>query len=188
MRRIVFFVFMSSFCATSLFSQTNDSTSFYNSIHYKGSAQIEIDEQTYHCQFNFVNVIDSFFYIQLNMGPLEAGRVLATPSSILLINKLQKNYYEGDYSFFYHLIDLDIDFYALQAIFNGIPVSVSEDITLSYSGKSIFDDPAFFNKLTCKNDDFVLKLEIKKITFHDVPKVSATVPKNYLRLSFCNEE
>jgi len=165
-------------------AQTTDSTYSYYSIHYKGLTEVDINGQTYNCQYNLVNVIDSLLYIQLNMGPVEVGRALITPDKILFINKLQKKYYEGDYSFFQHLIDLEIDFYAIQAIFNGFPITVPEDIELSYQGKSVFGDYSFFNFLTCESEGYALKLEVKKVTFNDAPKVSAAIPKNHSAINF----
>jgi hypothetical protein len=183
-RNLFLSIFFCFFCFSLSFAQTTDSILSYHSIHYRGSAEIEINEQTFTCQYNFVNVIDSFLYIQLNIGPIEAGRALITPNTVLYINKLQKNYYEGDYSFFQHLLDLDIDFYAIQAIFNGFPVYVSEEIELSYQGKSVFDEYTFFNTLTCEYENLSVRLDVKKVTFNDVPKVGATVSKNFTVISF----
>jgi len=182
-RNIFLITFVITSFVTPLFAQT-DSAATYHSIHYRGSAEIELNEQMFNCQYNFVNVIDSFLYIQLNVGPVEAGRVLLTPDKILYINKLQKNYYEGDYYFFQHLIDLEIDFHTIQDIFNGFPVSVPEDVELSYQGESVFGDFTFFNTLICEYEVFSLKLEVKKVMFNDVPKVSATVPKNFSAITF----
>jgi len=181
------FLFIVFFNFTYSFAQTNDSICPYHSIHYKGTAEVDINEQPFHCLYNFVNVIDSLLYIQLNVGPIEAVRVLATPSSVVYINKLQKNYYEGDYSFFQNLLDLDIDFYAFQAIFNRFPVTVPEDVELSYQGESVFGDYTFFNKLICEYEGLSLKLEVKKVVFNDVPKVSTTVPKNFSAIIFETE-
>jgi hypothetical protein len=183
-RNLLLSIFFCFFCTSLSFAQTTDSTSSYNSIHYRGSAEVEINEQIFNCQYNFVNVIDSFLYIQLNIGPIEAGRALITPNTVLYINKLQKKYYDGDYSFFQHLLDLDIDFFAIQATFNGYPIYVSEEIELSYHGKSVFDEYSFFNILTCEYENLSLRLDVKKVTFNNVPKVSATVPKNFTVISF----
>ena len=171
------------------FAQTIDSAS-YTAIHYKGSAIINIGEQTFNGQFILVNVIDSFLYIQLHVAGLEAGRVLLTPDQVLFINKLQKNYYEGDYTIFQHLIEVDIDFFTLQAIFNGFPVGIPEEIALSYEGELLTDGFSFFNRLIFESVDYELKLQldIKKVTFNDVPKVSASVPKNYSTIQFFAEE
>jgi len=158
-----------------------DSVSSYHSIHYRGSATIEIDGQTFSGQFNLVNVIDSFLYMQLNVG-IEAGRILLTPDNILFINKLQKNYYDGDYTFLEQLIDVAIDFYTIQAIFNNFPVIVPEELLLSYEG----DGHSFFNTLIFEHEYYPikLKLDIKKVTLNNVPKVSATVPKNFTAIGF----
>ena len=178
-RNLLLIIFISLFCIISSFAHPIDSISSYRSIHYKGTVEIMVNDQNFLCQYNFVNVMDSFLYIQLNAGPIEAGRALITPDHVLYINKLQKNYYEGDYSFFQHVLSLDIDFYAIQAIFNRFPVSVPEDVELSYHGESFRDGFSFFKILTVENEDFTIQLEIKKVTFNDVPKVSAAVPKNY---------
>jgi len=164
---------------------TVDSVSSYHSIHYKGAATIEIDEQVFSGQFNFVNVIDSFLYMQLNAG-IEAGRILLTPDNILFINKLQKNYYDGDYTFLEQLIDVDIDFYTIQAIFNNFPITVPEELLLSYDR----DEHSFFNTLIFEHEYYPikLKLDIKKVTFNDIPKVSATVPKNFTTIRFMDED
>jgi len=174
-------IFLCFFATNLSFSQTSDSTFSYNSIHYRASAMIEFDGQTFNGQLNFVNVIDSFLYMQLNVAGFEAGRILLTPDNILFINKLQKNYYDGDYVFFQQLIDTDIDFYTIQAIFNGFPVDV-EDVIISYEG----DEDSFFNTLTLEHEEYPikLKLEIRKVTFNNIPKVSANVPKNYSAINF----
>ncbi|MCL2290147.1 MAG: DUF4292 domain-containing protein [Bacteroidetes bacterium] len=162
----------------------------YNSVHYRGSAVINIDNQTQNCQFTLVSVIDSFLYIQLSFMGIEAGRALITPDQILMINKLQKNYYEGDYSILQHILDLEVDFYALQAIFNSFPLEIPDGIELSYQGELMADGYTFFNRLILESVDYELKLQldVKKVTFNEVPKVSATVPKNYSEIKFWEED
>jgi len=183
-RNLVLFSFFSVFFFATSFAQTTDSVYLYTSIHYKGSAKVVLEKQTYNCQYNLINKIDSFLYIQLNIGAMEVGRALLTPDNILFINKLQQNYYDGDYSFFQHLIGLEIDFYAIQAIFNGIPVTVSEDIELSYQGKSVFEGYSFFNVFSCETESYALTLEVKKVSFNNVPEVGVTIPKNYSPIKF----
>jgi hypothetical protein len=44
---------------------------------------------------------------------------------------------------------LDVDFYTLQAIFNDFPVTLPEEIEISYSGKRFSkDEHSFFKTLT----------------------------------------
>jgi hypothetical protein len=162
------------------------STFSYHSIHYRGTATINMDGQSYRGQFNFVNVIDSLLYVQLNVAGFEAGRVLATPENILYINKLQREYYQGDYIFFQQFVDVDIDFFTLQAIFNNFETSVPKDVKISYLGELVDDGYSFFNTLIFEHEEHPLKLrmDIKKVTFNNVPKVSANVPNNYSRIGF----
>ena len=136
------------------------------------------------CQYNAVSVIDSFLYIQLNIGAIEAGRAIATPDKVLYINKLQKKFYEGDYEVFEKLLDMEIDFYTLQDVFNGTPATPPEGVELSYQRDSLSYEYPFFSKLTCQYYLLSLMLDVKKVTFNSVPAVSAVVPKNYTTIDF----
>jgi len=168
------------FGGITLFSQNIDTiVAPYTSVHYRGSAMITINDNPLSCQYNVVSVIDSFLYIQLNVVGLEAGRGLATPDNILYINKLQKNYYSGDYSVFEKLLDMEIDFYTLQDVFTGTPKMVPEDVELSYQRDSLSYEYPFFSTLTCEYYTLSLKLDVKKVTFNAAPSVSAVVPRNF---------
>ena len=175
----IFCAFFLSCAVISAFAQITDSVSSYNSVYYRGSAIINVNEQILNCQFNVVNVVDSLLYIHLSVAGLEAGRALATPDNFLYINKLQKNYYDGDYTFFQQFLELDIDFYTFQAIFTGIPTFLPEEAELSYGEESVGDQFPFFKTLTFEYYGFVLQLEVKKVTFNAAPEVSAVVPKNF---------
>jgi hypothetical protein len=169
---------------SALYALENSSISHYSAIHYKGSAKIDINEQQHNCQFNFVNVVDSFLYIQANMAGIEVFRVFSTPDKILFINKFERNYYDGDYFSLFMATGIDFDFFMLQDIFNGVPNNVPFGASVSYSGELGVDDYFFFRQLTCVYDKYVLRLDIKKVTFDDAPSVSATIPKNFTPVSF----
>jgi hypothetical protein len=192
--KLIVFCFFNTFFS---FAQTPDSTSLtshishltsqisnltsprYTSVHYRGNATLNIDAQTHECQFTIVNVIDSFLYIQLNFGPLEVGRVLTTPDNIVFINKLQKNYYNGDYSFIEKILGVELDFFTVQGIFNGSLTEEPEAFELSYQRDSLSYEYPFFNTLFCEYYTLSLELDVKKATFNAAPNVSATIPKNY---------
>jgi len=191
--KLTFCSLFSLFCTLSAFAQNIDSTSSdsatahrspltsvpYTSVHYRGSVTININAQPQACQFNIVSVIDSFLYVQLNIGALEAGRALATPDNILFVNKLQKNYYDGDYSVFEKILDLELDFYTLQSIFNGIPTDEADELELSYQMDSLSYQYPFFSLFVCEYYILSVKLEVKKVAFNAVPDVSAVIPKNF---------
>jgi hypothetical protein len=172
------------FAITFALAQTTDSTSTYRAIHYKGSVWVGNNEQFHHCQVNFVNVIDSFLYIHLNVAGIEIGRALATPTQILFINKLQKEFYEGDYTIFQKILDMDIDFYMVQNMLNGLPTDVPFGVNLSYQGELLKEEYPLFKTLLCQKDQYSLELEIKKITFNDVPEVNVAIPKSFKPIEF----
>ena len=166
-------------CFVFSFSQNTDSISYYTSVHYKGTANIVLNEELQGCQFNVISVIDSFLYVQVHLAGIEAGRVLATPDNFLFINKLQKKYYEGDYTFFEQIWNLNIDFATLQELFNGTHPFSPEGLELTYQRDSLSYEYPFFNMLLCEYYGISLKLDLKKVIFNTVPEVSAVVPKNY---------
>jgi hypothetical protein len=179
---LIFYTFSTS--AQTTYSVSSDSDS-YASVHYKGTAWISKQEQYRSCQYNLVNVIDSFLFIQINIAGIEIGKGLVTPTHILFINKVEKKYYQGDYSIFKHLTGFETDFHTLQAIINGFPVSLPEETEITYSGERFSkDEHSFFKTLTGKYGDFEIEIEVKKITFNSVPEVSAIVPKNYTQIIF----
>ncbi|MDR2972420.1 MAG: DUF4292 domain-containing protein [Bacteroidales bacterium] len=176
-----------AFFISSTFSLTLDSVVSYNSVHYRGAVMFNINEQSQVCQYNVVSVIDSFLYIQLNIIGLEAGRALLTPDNILFINKLQKKYYNGDYSVFEKILDIETDFSMIQDIFIGTPTMLPEGLELSYQTDSLFFEYPFFKVLNCEYDTFSLQLEVKRATFNAVPEVNATIPKNFTEIEIERE-
>jgi len=188
--RIFFLIVLFIFAFTFSFAQNAGSAFFYNSIQYRGLATVEIDNQTQNCQFNLVNVIDSFLYIQLHVAGIEIGRALATPNNVLFVNKLNKEYFDGNYSVFQDIADVEVDFFTLQDIFNGVPVDAPEEIEVSYQGALVENGHPFFKTLILESKYFALalKVEVKKVTFNDVPKVSIVVPKNFSQIIFDEED
>jgi hypothetical protein len=176
MKKLFFYCFC-LFTVVSSLAQSNIATFPYTSIHYRGTAIMSKNEELQSCQYNVVSVIDSFLYIQLHFAGIEAGKILATPNSILFINKLQKNFYEGDYSAFKRFLDMEVDFYMLQDLFNGALDSPPEGITLSYKTED-YEYP-FYKTLTCEYDIFSLQVNVKKVTFNKIPEVSTVIPGNY---------
>ena len=172
------------------FSQDTYSIPAYQSVHYKGNAFMGKNEEYQGCQYNIVNVIDSFLYVQLNFAGIEAGKIWITPDSILFINKIQKNFFSGDYSVFKILSDMEIDFYMLQDIFNGNPIFSPEGVEINYQRDSLSYEYPFFKTLTGDYDffsletivRFSLEVNVRKVTFNNVPEVSAVIPKNFKKI------
>jgi len=92
----------------------------YQWVSYQAKIDLTFEKNTQHCQLFFVNRIDSIIYLNLNFSGIELGRMVLTPDSIIFVNKVEKSYYRGDYALLRNLLMVDVDFYMLQAIFNGV--------------------------------------------------------------------
>ena len=60
---------------------------------------LEKEEEKLAFQGYFVNRIDSIIYLNLNRSGIELARVVLTPDSVIYVNKLEHEYYAGDYTF-----------------------------------------------------------------------------------------
>jgi hypothetical protein len=120
----------------------------------------------------------------LNIAEIEIGRAWATPTRIVFIKKKQKEFYEGDYSKNQKIMEMDIDFYMVQNMLNGFPTEVPFGVILSYQGELLKEKFPLFKTLFCQKDQYSLEMDIKKVTFNDVPEVSAAVPKNFKPIDF----
>jgi hypothetical protein len=123
-------------------------------------------------------------YIQLNMVGIEILRAMVTQNNILIINKLDRNFFDGDYYTFQTITGVIFDYFMLQDIFNGVSDYLPYGVSVSYSGEIGDGEYNFFKVLKCDHELISLKLDIKKVTFDDVPEVSATIPKNFTPMDF----
>lgn len=74
------------------------------------------DQLAFQCFF--VNRIDSLIYFNLNKSGIELARVVLTPDSVILVNKLEKQYYRGDYSILFKMFGFPLDFQMAQSLLN----------------------------------------------------------------------
>lgn len=81
-----------------------------------------------------VNVIiriqkDKVIWVSVNaLLGIEAARVLITPDSVKLINKIDKKIVEHSVSYLQELVNLPLDFYALQDLLLGNPLYLKEGV------------------------------------------------------------
>lgn len=92
----------------------------YEWISYKMKVDMALDEESRSFQLVFVNKIDSIIYLNIHILGIELIRIVATPDTVTYVNKLNYEYYKGDYFFFKIFTDIDISFNMLQALFNGV--------------------------------------------------------------------
>ena len=74
-------------------------------------------------------------------APLGLGKVLITPSRVAFYNKLDKEYFDGDFSYLSNLLGTEIDFKKLQNIL---------------LGQAIYDLTKQGHKITVKDNSYVL--------------------------------
>ncbi len=76
---------------------------------------------------------DSLIWVSITpLLGIEVARALITPDTVKVINRINKEYFIGGFSYFNELLDMDLDFEILQAILigNSIPYTVSHETML----------------------------------------------------------
>jgi hypothetical protein len=68
----------------------------------------------------FVNRIDSIMYINLNISGIELARMVLTPERVTFVDKINYEYYDGDYSFMSEKSGFPLNFHIIQSLMNGI--------------------------------------------------------------------
>lgn len=79
---------------------------------------------------------------------IPVGRVLFTPDEVIYVNYIEKNYFQGDYTFLSKMINLDLNFNLLQAL---VANPLNSEITKSTLNPKKLDS-------SIENGQYVLKL------------------------------
>lgn len=92
----------------------------YEWVSYQMKISLEKEEEklAFHCYF--VNRIDSIIYMNLNRSAIELARVVLTPDSVIYVNKLEHEFYAGDYTFLRRAFGFPLDFDMVQSLFNAV--------------------------------------------------------------------
>ena len=90
----------------------------YQWISYQMKVNLKTHDQELAFQCFFVNRIDSLIYLNLHKSGIELARLVLTPDSLIYVNKLNKEYYRGDYGFLNAVFGLPLDFQMIQALLN----------------------------------------------------------------------
>lgn len=105
-----------------LLSQNQNPTLWKNQhawISYQMKVSVKTEEEDLAFQCFFVNRTDSLIYLNLHKSGIELMRVVLTPDSVILVNKLQKEYYRGNYQLFKAIFNIPLTFTMIQSILNG---------------------------------------------------------------------
>ena len=92
----------------------------YEWVSYQMKISLEKEEEKLAFQCFFVNRIDSLIYLNLNRSGIELARVVLTPDSVVYVNKLEHEFYAGDYSFLRRAFGFPLDFDMVQSLLNGV--------------------------------------------------------------------
>ena len=92
----------------------------YEWISYQMKISLEKEEEKLAFQCFFVNRIDSLIYLNLNRSGIELARAVLTPDSVIYVNKLEHEFYAGDYSFLRRVFGFPLDFDMVQSLLNGV--------------------------------------------------------------------
>lgn len=90
----------------------------YDWISYQMKINMREDDEQLAFQCFVVNRTDSLIYLNLNKSGIELARVVLTPDSVILVNKLEKQFYRGDYSIMNKMFGFPLDFQMAQSILN----------------------------------------------------------------------
>lgn len=99
----------------------------YEWVSYQMKISLEKEEEKLSFQCFFVNRIDSLIYLNLNRSGIELARVVLTPDSVIYVNKLEHEYYAGDYTFLRRVFGLPLDFGMVQSLLNGVDFTDFDD-------------------------------------------------------------
>ena len=110
---------------------------------------LEKEEEKLAFQCFFVNRIDSLIYLNLNRSGIELARVVMTPDSVIYVNKLEHEYYAGDYQFLRRLFGFPLDFDMVQSLLNGVDFKNFDDSLhrVEEDGKLYYVAPQRTNRL-----------------------------------------
>ena len=110
---------------------------------------------------------DSLIWISITSLGYEAARVLATPDSLKLINRLDKKYYIGDYSHLQENFKVNLGFKELQALIlgNSIGLDREEKIKRQHSKSKEFYYLSTINKRQYKRVTKKAKKVKREIVF-----------------------
>jgi hypothetical protein len=113
----------------------------YSWVTYRGKMKVEMKDNSYDLQFYYVNRIDSIIYLNIHLSGIELVRVVLCPDKITFVNKLSREYYEGDFRILEHYVGIPLNFFLFQSIFNGVDFPYFEanlDTLFADSGQQQF--------------------------------------------------
>jgi len=102
-----------------LFNQLKNNELKFNTFFGKFSAEATIDGETNTFSGNIYIVKDTLIWLSIQKIGLEAARMLLTPDTAKFMNRINKTFFIGDFSYINKLFNTDFDFDIVQSIIIG---------------------------------------------------------------------
>lgn len=160
----------------------------YDWITYRGKMDLIDQGGTRTCNFYMVNRIDSILYLNIHAYGAELFRVVCTPDSLIVVDKLNSRYYKGTYSPVSARLPFNVDFQTVQALFNGETEKLPQGQKLSYeyfAFEPVDSTSSFFTEFVFKELNRLIEVQGKiKVIRLNVPGVtSIRIPEKFHRIT-----
>jgi hypothetical protein len=96
---------------------------------------------------------DDKILVSISKLNIPVGRVLLTPGNLTYINYIDKNYFEGDYSFLSNLLNFNLSFETIQAIISNKAVFSNSNNEISKFDSFIQDGQYVLQTANSRKDD-----------------------------------
>lgn len=161
----------------------------YDWISYRGKADLVDTGGTRTFNFFMVNRTDSILYLNIHAYGVEVMRAVFTPDSIIYVNKLTSQYYQGTYAPLDVRLPFRVDFQLVQALFNGDTDRLSRHQRLAFEYtdfRPVDGNSSFFTEFTFKELSRVIEVHGKiKVVRLNVPgPTSIRIPEKFERITF----
>tara|TARA_R110000868_G_scaffold42063_11_gene142814 strand:- start:1031 stop:1852 length:822 start_codon:yes stop_codon:yes gene_type:complete len=147
-----------------LVNQMNLNAFEFSTLNFKASVQIENEggkKNSFRANFRLKK--DSAIWISISPAlGIEVARLLITDDTVKIINRLNKEYFIGDYNYLNKRFNIELEFQLLQALILGNPIDFEINEKLNFSTDKTFYYLGNLKKRKAKKaDDKPQKIERK---------------------------
>ena len=122
-----------------LFDDITSKQANFNTLSIRAKANLEIDNEENNANMNIRIEKDKVIWISVTaVAGLEIARVLITPDSLKILNRIENTYTRKPFSYVYEFANKELNFNSLQSIFagNAMPEFLNAKSTVTTTGKS----------------------------------------------------
>lgn len=122
--------------ADELMEEVSKSNVTFDYMTIKSTAEVKSDDKSHSFKTTIRIKKDSIIWVSIAplMG-IEAARIELTRDSVKMMNRLENNYYSGNYEFLSQKVDADVNYHLIEALITGnsLPVELEEGELLKVS-------------------------------------------------------